>query len=204
MMVVQRHQQVPLGHHLHQVSQAQLEPKIPAHAQDNDLVVEVTPREQLIHALHLTHRRPSARSVCQPSLSVAPFAPEPCDDATLKQTAKAYVKVRQIVQKAELDLNNTTDHAQQQQIAKHAESRKMAAVKAEGLQPQQYNQVIQLARVDKAFKQKFLSSVNAVKNSSSGARQSFGIFPEGSTAHPRLSGLFNSREHQALRPTLST
>jgi hypothetical protein len=43
----------------------------------------------------------------------------------------------------------------------------MAAVKAEGLQPQQYNQVIQLARVDKAFEQKFLSYVNAVKNSSS-------------------------------------
>ena len=93
--------------------------------------------------------------------------PNTIDDATLKQTAKAYVKVRQIVQKAELDLNNTTDNAQQQQIAKQAESRKMAAVRAEGLQPQQYNQVIQLARVDKAFEQKFLSYVNAVKNSSS-------------------------------------
>ena len=43
----------------------------------------------------------------------------------------------------------------------------MAAVKAEGLQPQQYNQVIQLARVDKAFEQKFLSYVNDVKDSSS-------------------------------------
>jgi hypothetical protein len=40
--------------------------------------------------------------------------PNTIDDATLKQTAKAYVKVRQIVQKAELDLNNTTDHAQQE------------------------------------------------------------------------------------------
>jgi hypothetical protein len=93
--------------------------------------------------------------------------PDTIDDATLKQTAKAYVKVRQIVQKAEQDLNNTTDHAQQQQIAKQAESRKIAAVKAEGLQPQQYNQVIQLARADKAFEQKFLSYVNEVKNSSS-------------------------------------
>jgi hypothetical protein len=43
----------------------------------------------------------------------------------------------------------------------------MAAVKAEGLQPQQYNQVIQLAQVDKAFQQKFLSYVNEVKNSPS-------------------------------------
>jgi hypothetical protein len=93
--------------------------------------------------------------------------PNRIDDATLKQTAKAYVKVRQIVQKAEQDLNSTTDNAQQQQIAKQAELRKIAAVKAEGLQPQQYNQVIQLARVDKAFEQKFLSYVNEVKNSSS-------------------------------------
>ena len=93
--------------------------------------------------------------------------PERIDDATLKQTAKAYVKVRQIVQNAEIALNNTTDNAQQQQIAKQAEARKIAAVKAEGLQPQQYNQVIQLARADKAFEQKFLSYVNEVKNSSS-------------------------------------
>jgi len=104
-----------------------------------------------------------------PGYSVAPGAvnPKTIDDATLKQTARAYVKVRQIVQKAEQDLNSTTDNAQQQQIAKQAELRKMAAVKAEGLQPQQYNQVIQLARVDKAFEQKFLSYVNEVKNSSS-------------------------------------
>jgi hypothetical protein len=85
----------------------------------------------------------------------------------VKQTAKAFVKIRQIVQEANRDISSTNDNAQQQQIAKQAESRKMAAVKAEGLQPQQYNQVIQLARVDKAFEQKFLSYVNEVKNSSS-------------------------------------
>jgi Domain of unknown function (DUF4168) len=83
--------------------------------------------------------------------------PSRIDDATLKQTAKAFVKVRQIVREANQDLNKTNDNAQQQEIAKQAESRKMAAVKAEGLQPQQYNQVIQLARNDKSFEQKFLS-----------------------------------------------
>jgi hypothetical protein len=93
--------------------------------------------------------------------------PNTIDDATVKQTAKAFVKVRQIVQEANRDISSTNDNAQQQQIAKEAESRKMAAVKAEGLQPQQYNQVIQLARVDKAFGQKFLSYVDEVKNSSS-------------------------------------
>ena len=85
--------------------------------------------------------------------------PSTIDDATLKQTAKAYVKVHEIVRKADQDLSKTNDSAQQQEIAKRAESKKMAAVKAEGLQPQQYNEVIQLARVDKGFEQKFLSYV---------------------------------------------
>ena len=93
--------------------------------------------------------------------------PDTIDDATVKQTAKAYVKVRQIVQTAEQAINNTTNSDQQRQIVKQAESRKMAVVKAEGLQPQQYNQVLQLARLDKTFEQKFLSYVNEVKNSSS-------------------------------------
>jgi hypothetical protein len=78
-----------------------------------------------------------------------------------------YLKVQKIFKEAYQYINKTNDNAQQQEIAKQAESRKMAAVKAEGLQPQQYNQVIQLARTDKAFEQKFLSYVNEVQNSSS-------------------------------------
>jgi Domain of unknown function (DUF4168) len=93
--------------------------------------------------------------------------PGTIDDGTLKRTAKAYVKVRQIVRDANQDLGNTTDNAQQQEIATRAESMKIAAVKGEGLRPQQYNQVLQLARTDKAFEQKFLSYVNKVQNSSS-------------------------------------
>ena len=89
------------------------------------------------------------------------------DDATVKQTARAFVKVRQIVDEANQNLNNTTDKSQQQQIAIDAEAKKMAAVKAEGLQPQQYNRVLQLARVDKSVEQSFLSYVKDVKRSSS-------------------------------------
>ena len=89
------------------------------------------------------------------------------DDATVKQTARAFVKVRQIVDEANQNLNNTTDKSQQQQIAIEAEAKKMAAVKAEGLQPQQYNRVLQLARVDKSVEQRFLSYVKDVKRSSS-------------------------------------
>jgi uncharacterized protein DUF4168 len=110
-----------------------------------------------------------AASQSNPEYSGAAGAVNPSriDDATMQQTAKAYVKVQQIVEKADQDLNKTNDTAEQQGIAKQAESRKMAAVKAEGLQPQQYNRVIQLARVDKAFEQKFLSYVHKVRNSSS-------------------------------------
>jgi len=55
-----RHRQAALGHHLHQVSQAQLESKIPAHAQDDDFAVEVATLEQFLHALQLAYCRPSA------------------------------------------------------------------------------------------------------------------------------------------------
>ncbi len=50
--------------------------------------------------------------------------PGTIDDATVKQTAKAYVKVRQIMQNAQQALNNTGDDAQKQQIAEQAESKK--------------------------------------------------------------------------------
>jgi hypothetical protein len=93
--------------------------------------------------------------------------PGTIDDATVKQTAKAYVKVRHIVQTAEQAINNTTNSDQQKQIVNQAESKKMEVVKAEGLQPRQYNQVLQLARLDKTFEQKFMSYVNEVKNSPS-------------------------------------
>jgi hypothetical protein len=93
--------------------------------------------------------------------------PNTIDDATVKHAAKALVKVRQIVQEANQDISNTNDNAQQQQIANQAESRKMAAVKAEGLQPQQYNQVIQLAQLDKNFGQKFFSYAEAAQDASS-------------------------------------
>src|ERR1700738_3203777 len=72
-----RHRQAPLGHHLHQVAQTELEAKVPAHAQDDDFAVEVATLEQLRYRLQLAHRRPQPvqrDSVADPT---APFAPEP-------------------------------------------------------------------------------------------------------------------------------
>ena len=42
---------------------------------------------------------------------------------------------------------------------------KLDAVKKEGMQPQQYNNVIQMVEVDNSLKQKFLTYVQELKNS---------------------------------------
>ena len=104
-----------------------------------------------------------------PGSSAAPSTVNPAsiDEATLKHTAKAFVKVTEIVQNAQQAVDNTADDAKKEQIATQAQSKEMAAVKAEGLQPAQYNHVLQLAQADDAFQQKFLSYVKKVKKSQS-------------------------------------
>jgi hypothetical protein len=60
-----------------------------------------------------------------PGYSEAPVIinPDTIDDAALKQTAKAYVKVERIVQKRQQALNSTSDEAKRQQIAEQAEAK---------------------------------------------------------------------------------
>jgi hypothetical protein len=55
-----------LGHHFHKISKAELEPKIPAHAEDNDLPVELTALENIIHAQHPSSlpQTVSSRGIC--------------------------------------------------------------------------------------------------------------------------------------------
>jgi hypothetical protein len=99
---------------------------------------------------------PNSRDVGAPGATV--------DDTTLKQTAKAYVKVREIVQTGQQAIDSTRDDSEKEHIAEQVESRKLAAVKSEGLQPQQYNQVLQLVQADKRLQQRFLSYANQVKS----------------------------------------
>jgi restriction endonuclease Mrr len=127
-----------------------------------------------IFALALTFMVPPSFALGQggnldktnPAYSEAPSTinPDTIDEATLKHAATAYVKVKRIVQKREQALSGAGDAAEKEQIAQRAESREKAAVEAEGLQPQQYNQIIQLAQADKAFQRKFLSQVKKVEN----------------------------------------
>ena len=42
----------PLGHHFHKIAKAELEPKIPPDAEDNDLPVKMAAFEKIINAQH--------------------------------------------------------------------------------------------------------------------------------------------------------
>ena len=42
-----------LGHHLNEISKTELEPQIPAHAEDDDLPVEMAALEEFINAQHM-------------------------------------------------------------------------------------------------------------------------------------------------------
>ncbi len=76
------------------------------------------------------------------------------DDATLHKAAQAYVKVKQIVQQAKQESGNTTA-----QNSKQVESEKLQAVRSEGLDPMQYNQVIQMVENDPSLQEKFKNYV---------------------------------------------
>jgi hypothetical protein len=92
-------------------------------------------------------------------------SPRNVDDATLKRAAAAYVKVTDISAKTQQAMNSTDDATKKQQLAADSESAKLAAVKAEGMEPRQYNNVIQLVKADNTLQQKFLSYVQELKHS---------------------------------------
>jgi hypothetical protein len=98
-----------------------------------------------------------------PEYSGAPNAASPqlIDDATLQHTANAFVKVKQIAQTEKRVVDSAGDDAAKIKATQQAESDKLAAVKAEGLQPQQYNQVLQLVQTDNNLQEKFLSYLKA-------------------------------------------
>ena len=78
------------------------------------------------------------------------------DDVTLQKAAKAYVKVKQIVHQTK---QASPDTASAQPDPAAAQSQKIAAVKNEGLDIQQYNQVLQTVQNDPQLQQKFASYV---------------------------------------------
>ncbi len=92
--------------------------------------------------------------------------PAHVDDATLERTAAAYVKVRDISIKTEQAMDQTSDSAKKEQLAAESENEKVAAVKAAGMDPRQYNNVLMLVKADTGLQQKFLSYVQKLRRSS--------------------------------------
>ncbi len=92
--------------------------------------------------------------------------PAQVDDAMLERTAAAYVKVRDISIKTEQAMDQTSDSAKKEQLAAESENEKVAAVKAAGMDPQQYNNVLMLVKADTGLQQKFLSYVEKIRRSS--------------------------------------
>jgi Domain of unknown function (DUF4168) len=86
------------------------------------------------------------------SSSAAPAQDGQVDDATLQKAAKAYVKVKQIVHQDKQASGETAQPATQ--------SDKLNAVRDQGLDPQQYNQIIQMVQNDPQLQQKFANYVN--------------------------------------------
>ena len=93
-------------------------------------------------------------------------APSQVDDTMLKRTAAAYVKVRDISIKTEQAMDETSDSAKKEQLAAESENEKVAAVKAVGMDPQQYNNVLMLVKADTGLQQKFLTYVQKIRSSS--------------------------------------
>src|SRR5579871_4456879 len=112
----------------------------------------------------LAQQSKESRNTGTPGYSEAPGSNDSTstavDDDTLKRTARAYVKVRQISAEEMTSFKNATDDALRQNVEQQAELQKEAAVKAEGLRPELYNQVLALVQTNKAVEQRFFSYVN--------------------------------------------
>jgi uncharacterized protein DUF4168 len=94
------------------------------------------------------------------------MSPSTVDDATLKRTAVAYVKVRDIAIKARQAINSTDDSARKEQLANESEAAKLEAVKQAGMEPQEYNAVLQKVQADQGLQQKFLAYVQQASQAS--------------------------------------
>jgi hypothetical protein len=95
--------------------------------------------------------------------ATAPAAPDEANtvnDATLKQTARAFIKVRQIAQDEESAASSGSADADKQKMMQQVETKKVAAVQDEGLRPEEYNRVMRLVLNDPTLKQRFMGYVN--------------------------------------------
>jgi hypothetical protein len=118
----------------------------------------------LVFVLGVTLSQKGDADQSNPGYSGAAGADKPkIDDATLKRSAKAFVKIRRIVASAQQEIERSNNAQQTDQIVAQAELDEIDAVKATGLQTRQYNRVMQLAQADTTLRQKLLSYVNELE-----------------------------------------
>jgi hypothetical protein len=86
--------------------------------------------------------------------AAAPMQNSSVDDATLQKAARAYVQVKKINHDEKASGDTSPNKVAQ------AEADKLQAVRSQGLQPEQYDQVIQMVQNDSGLQQKFLGYVN--------------------------------------------
>ena len=86
------------------------------------------------------------------------------DNRTLEKAARAYVKIQRIKQ-TEISETNGSERsdAAGQPRAEQTEAEELAAIKAEGLGPQQFDQILTMLDNDRNLHDRFMSYVN--KNS---------------------------------------
>jgi Domain of unknown function (DUF4168) len=121
----------------------------------------------LVFVLGVTMSQKGSADQSDPGYSGAAGAgnSQTIDDAILKRTAKAFVKIRRIVASAQQAVKRSDNEQQTDQIVAQAELDEIDTVKATGLQPRQHNQVMQLARADTTLRHKLLSYINELERS---------------------------------------
>ena len=81
------------------------------------------------------------------------------DEATLNRAAAAFLEVDQFARQGDEQIAATNDAATKKQIADATEKAVTQAVKENGLEPAQYNQILQLVMSNPVLEQKFISHV---------------------------------------------
>ncbi len=117
----------------------------------------------LIVAIGLTAAIPAlaqgedrADHIAQPGSNIS--SSSAVDDRTLEKVARAYLKVQKISEQEGSEMKGSErSDTSDRQVAERAESEKLAAVRAQGLEPQQYNRVLMMVDHDKDLKARFMS-----------------------------------------------
>src|ERR1700674_11873 len=77
------HADPPIRHHDHQIPQAQLEARVPAHAQNDDLSIEVPSFEQIFDRVERLH---SSSSPGEGAFAPEPLVPGPTHSFGIRET----------------------------------------------------------------------------------------------------------------------